>query len=221
MALVFPAHPYEIHITVKTGDVEKFKTDCNGLGINPLFIRNQRKNRFWGDLLTNQEVIGQYPEAVAAMGITRNGLEGLGYEIVRQKIETTLENTQFAPQTRTENLRDFSMMYYEAHFKMAMPLGTPSLNEFLEGKDARISTMYGLHLSTNMFSDSKKTSSFIFTYRRNRVQVNSANDFSSYVESIRRDLKRGYGLTVREVSREVCVIDSNEGHDAEWMHGKD
>ena len=35
---------YEIHITVNTNDVEKFKSDCHSIGVKPIVIETHSIN---------------------------------------------------------------------------------------------------------------------------------------------------------------------------------
>jgi hypothetical protein len=88
--------PFEIHITVKGSEklnewrIPRFRTACEELGVKPLLIDAQSREgtTLFLDPQTSQVHVGDNRSAYTAMKATSSGLTCMGFEVVREKIET-------------------------------------------------------------------------------------------------------------------------------------
>ncbi len=85
---------YEIHITVETDNIPKFKSDCLLNNIKPIVIDFQDKNNFENTthVMTSNRVKGSFIDMKKEHSRIVNVFQKLGYNMIRNKIETTLGN---------------------------------------------------------------------------------------------------------------------------------
>lgn len=84
------AIPYEIHVTVRTGDIVEFQTACKVLDVKPIVLALQLPNttQTMQDVMTSSVHIGTNSSAATAANRLAGELMLVGFDVVRIKVET-------------------------------------------------------------------------------------------------------------------------------------
>lgn len=191
---------YEIHITVNTNDVEKFKSDCYSIGVKPIVIETQNKNDFGHQVMTSSTHHSE--NYTSNLDRVVSELQFMGYEVVRQKVEIEPERDKFGVGVKHE-----TSLYYESHLRLKIPQGY-DLNPFREKiKNDK------WHFSKNLFKQDDDYYYQMLTYRDNRVDLGPFEHNVSLMKLI-LDLD---GIVYDKIEIEECIYDSNINIDHSWL----
>ena len=238
--------PYEIHVTVNLENSythkhindespEGFKEDCKSIGVKPIVIDLEMKDKSSiKDVMTSSKFFGDNRTAYEESERISKRLRDMGYEVVRNKIETV----PWHPAAPQDKDKDHPLWhgepipngcYFESHIGVIVTKETkPDLEELVDFLNEGIFEFSGTaKLSKNFF---KKTEDGRFvnmlTYRSNMA---NANDFEAEVRAIENIIsgKNGWSMLdgfrsfeYEKVEIEYAVYDTNVTHDAKWILGR-
>lgn len=198
------ADVYEVHITVATDNISRFRSDCEHLGVKPIVLdlQNLRGDGIMTDVMTSGKYKGADP--------IKNGwalaahLKSLGYQVHRIKVEATPWCSLVPTQINQLIVADSN--YFESHVKIATrECSLPALRS--------VCKTAGAHLSRNVFSEAKEGVFILATLRKHEGFL---EDFQANVASFITVLEEhGYGVVKAEV--EFAIYDSNVNHDLSWI----
>lgn len=203
----FPV-PYEIHVTVKSNLIESFKEDCVKMGVKPLVLdlQNSYLATVMQEVMTSSIHVGDNVSVYKEMTGIVSTFKELGYEVVREKIETVPWHPA-APSKKHANPTMPSDCYFESHLAVLTSKDSlPNLRRIVDENEA--------HLSRNIF---KKVDDTFFkimvTYRR---YSGVFEDFKAKADNIKAQLEDS-GFTVDKTIVEFSLYDSKVSHDAAWL----
>jgi len=199
--------PYEIHITVTTDDIPKFKNICDDIGVKPIVIDLQNRSgvSIMDDVMTSSTHVGNNNSVYIEMKRISDAMVEYGLTVLREKIETV----PWHPAAPSNDHADKTMpkdCYFEAHF------GVLCTNETLP-KLGKLAKNTGSHLSRNAFKkhdDGRVT--MMITHRRKDC---TSETFANAVEAIKQTLAEEF--EVKKVIVEFSVFDTKVNHDATWI----
>lgn len=189
---------YEVHITVETNDIEKFKADCEELGVKPIVIELQHSKGAYQQVMTSSKYTGDNHESIVKL--LRASLHlGFGYDIVRMKVEY---HPDFVPDKT-------KILYYESHLRVLIK------NEEEELILDQCCKKCSFHKSRNVFKKLENGDKYIMaTFRIRDVPkrefYNLLSPFS-YLLNLSN-------IKCDKVEVEACVLDTNEELDKEWLN---
>ncbi len=194
---------FEIHVTVTdVPSLEAFQKDCNILGAKPIILDLYTEETTIKDIMTSSKIVGTTKDAVDYTKKLGRDLRALGYNVVREKIETVPWHP--AAQIKPNN----ASAYFEAH------LAFEPNDEFLLNNFAK---MHDIHLSRNAMKKGDKSVT-MGTYRVD-ASLTNPTAFDDNVALICKSA-RALGLHIREKPHtEYSLFDTNERHDGEWVNG--
>lgn len=243
--VTFPL-PYEIHVTVNledsythkyinAGSLNEFKEHCRSIGVKPIVIDLEMKDKSsMKDVMTSSKFFGDNRTAYEESERITKCLKEMGYEVVRNKIETV----PWHPAAPQDTDKDHPLWhgdpipngcYFESHIGVIVTKETKEdLEELVDFLNESICEFSGTaKLSKNFF---KKTEDGRFvnmlTYRSNMV---NAKEFESEVRSIERiisgkndwDMLNDFkSFEYEKVEIEYAIYDTNVTHDSKWILGK-
>lgn len=211
---VYPV-PYEMHITVKGGEVvdsaqrlEEFKEACADIGVKPLLIdmHNDMGKTIMLDCQTSSVHIGDNTSAITEVRRISEALRGKGFVPIREKVETVPWHPA-APSVVHANPSMPKDCYFEAHFNIV-------------ADDARMNQLrgavgvLGAHLSRNAFKRISDTEFVMMATLRHYTGTYEA--FKSKCDEFAVELQ-GIGFDVPKTIIEFSVYDTNISHDGEWI----
>lgn len=188
---------YEIHVTVETDDVDKFKRVCLANRIKPIVIKfqNYLDGSTMTQVMTSQQVEGNYFAMKQELEYITTTLKGNGFKVVREKVEAMPSMSRL-----------MKGCYFESH------LGFKVRQEDID-KLRQDCSEFGLHLSQNAFKKDGEVITMMATLREKDL---NDLEFTDKVKGIQYQMiKRGY--EVAKVIVEYCVIDNKEDLDREWL----
>ena len=200
--------PFEVHITVKTNEIERFREACRTLAVKAvvLDIQNTSGNTITHDVMTSSKFLAATNrEAHDQMERVATGLAGMGFLVTRKKIET-------APWHPAAPSAEFGgtmppWCYFESHFNIIVP---ESRLEELQAEAARLSC----HLSRNVLK--KLDDGLVQVMMTSRFYDGTREDFATNVALIKSRLAYG-GYKMEKEVVEFSLYDSRVSHDAEWL----
>ena len=237
--------PYEIHVTVDLENsythkhineesLNEFKEDCKSIGVKPIVIDLEMKDKSsMKDVMTSSKFFGDNRTAYEESERIANRLKEMGYDVVRNKIETV----PWHPAAPQDKDKDHPLWhgepipngcYFESHIGVLVTKETkPDLEELVDFLNESIFELSGTaKLSKNFF---KKTEDGRFvnmlTYRSNMA---NAKEFEAEVRAIEGIIsgKNGWSMLdgfrsfeYEKVEIEYAVYDTNVTHDAKWILG--
>ena len=243
--VTFPL-PYEIHVTIdlensythkyiNSGSLNDFKEHCRSIGVKPIVIYLEMKDKSsMKDVMTSSKFFGDNRTAYEESERIAKRLKEMGYEVVRNKIETV----PWHPAAPQDDDKDHPLWhgdpipngcYFESHIGVIVTKETKEdLEELVDFLNDSICELSGTaKLSKNFF---KKTEDGRFinmlTYRSNMV---NAKEFETEVRSIERIisgendwdmLEEFRSFEYEKVEIEYAIYDTNVTHDAKWILGK-
>lgn len=202
---------YEIHVTVRTTDVERFQEVCKKIDVKPIILELQKKS---GDVLcevmtsstisTDDHTIG---EAKVAMIRICSHLSKERFVVIRSKIETVPWHP-LAP-CEHNGQRHFLGSHFETHFGVI-------IKEKGDGfKLNDLSKTHNLHLSKNVLKKFDDGSHVQMTTYRSYSMIKE--DFELVVDNIVKEIFN-VGLTLEKMPKiEFAVYDTNYEHDLKWI----
>lgn len=203
--------PYEIHITVNATlgiDIEKYKIDCASIGVKPivLALQDQNANKVMDDVMTSSKFYGNNGEAFDNMRKISKQLSELGYNVIREKIESSYWH-QKAPFKVDGDTKMPEGCYFECHFNVECT--TEKL-----AKLSNIAKATGCHLSKNVF---KIFDDGIFTIMMTyRSYDKMYEDFEEHLEFIKTNLHFSDFKLEKEIV-EFSIYDTKINHDSKWL----
>jgi len=192
---------YEIHITVNTTDIEKFKSDCNFIGLKPIVIETQNKKCFDQQVMTSSKHHSE--DYNQDLNRIVNDLCHMGYEIIRKKVEIEPERNGFGVGVKHE-----TYLYYESHLRLRLPIGY-DLTTFKE----KI-TNKQWHFSKNLFKKDETYYYQMLTYRESKLDLIPFEHNISIMKLI-LDLE---GICYDKIEIEECIYDTNINLDDSWLN---
>jgi hypothetical protein len=171
---------YEIHITVKNADVDKFKEACQEIGVKPVLLDLQKEGLF--DLMTSSVYKPETSEffhidlclaqAEALTIIAQLTLKG--FTAIRSKIETVPWNPA---------IRVMKTGYGESHLAVYCD-DVSRLKSLVEP--------YGGHVSNNVFKKVDTIPVIMITLREYNNDIQKLLDKTDTIEAFLRE--KGYGI---------------------------
>lgn len=187
------ANHYEIHITVETTNIQKFKSICLINNIKPIVIEFQNKlKNTETHVMTSNRVIGNDNDAFEEARRVREILKN-DFKIVRVKLESSIFTKR----------NDYSKGYFESHFPISINTSDYHILKDFCDKDGE------MHLSNNAF----KNGVYMVTIR----QFNSNPDKFTSVINTKKELLSINKFNVGKTIIEYCFYDSNLDKDNTWI----
>ncbi len=202
--------PFEIHVTVKTFDLELFKKACADLNVKPIILELQLQNdNTLQDVMTSSTILGSNKGAFDEVKRISNGLKDAGFNVVREKIETVPWHPS-APSKKDSNAVMPKNCYFETHFNIICTDDNKSkLKELSDSKQC--------HLSRNIFKKiDDNTYKIMVTYRSYDAMY---EDFKENIEDIKKYFNDN-GFQVDKVILEFAIYDTKVTHDFNWINAK-
>jgi hypothetical protein len=181
---------FEEHITVISTDIEKFKKDCQLIGVKPIVIDTQNTEQ---QVMTSKVFKEDYYSFVPT---TPKRLEAMGYEVLRRKYE--LNPYKY-------NLDN--IVYLESHIRLVT-------NTVFDYKTINgICEEFTLHKSKNLFKVEGDTKYQMVTYRDYN---NNLLDFERHMGTVKEYLNINE-IVYDKVEVEACIFDDNVTVDKNWL----
>lgn len=185
---------FEIHVTVISDDIEKFKKDCNELNVKPIVIQTQNKADFANQVMTSAKY--EADDFTLSLNELLSNLKKLRYNVIRAKVEKQPENSQ-----------DPRFIYYESHIRIRLPKNyDKSLLEHLcQNRD--------FHLSRNLFKRDSDWDYQMITFRTYDAPLFC---FKCTIKNMTKALE-DLNLQYDKIEIEECIYDSNIHVDDAWL----
>ena len=202
---------YEIHVTVRTSEVERFQDVCKEIGVKSIILDLQKKS---GDVLSEvmtSSTITTHDKTVIEAKAEMDGICALltkkGFEVVRSKIETV----PWHPRAPSEHngQTHFDGSHFETHFGVV-------INTHIDLQNLKkIAKKFNLHLSKNVFKRLPNGSYVqMATYR---CYEKVSEDFSLLADMIMKTMYSN-GLILEKLPKiEFAIYDTNHKHDFNWI----
>ena len=200
-----PRNDYELHVTVKADDLERFRADCAKIGVKPIVLdlQDYAGGSVMQDVMTSSKFTALPKRYATELNLVVEELQELGYEVVRTKVEAAPYNPVCPSEVNDIIMR--RGQYFEAHFRvLTREDRLERLREHCECLDA--------HLSKNIFKKDGAKIAILVTYRHYRGTIEG---FQDMVDLVGRSLKHK-GFEVDKTEVEFVVYDSNGNHDDAW-----
>lgn len=200
-----PRNDYELHVTVKADDLERFRADCAKIGVKPIVLdlQDYAGGSVMQDVMTSSKFTALPKRYATELNRVVEELRELGYEVVRTKVEAAPYNP-VCPSEVNDIIKRRGQ-YFEAHFRVkTLEHELPRLRKHCECLDA--------HLSKNIFKKDQEGITILITYRHYRGTIEG---FQDIVDLVGRSLKHK-GFEVDKTEVEFVVYDSNGNHDDAW-----
>lgn len=188
---------FEIHVTVNTTEIERFREVCLRNRIKPIVIefQNYLDGETETQVMTSQQVRGVYENMKVELEFIVNMLEKEGFEVVRRKVEAMPAFALYV-----------EGCYFEAHLQF-------KLEKKWVNKLRREAAVVDLHISNNAFKMDGEIVTMMGTYREYSRDPES---FLTKVDMI-RDTMIGEGFSVGKVISEYCILDDKVELDGSWI----
>lgn len=203
---------YEIHVTVRTKEVERFQEVCTKIGVKPIILDLQKKSGdVLCDVMTSSTITTDDRTLFTAkkhMYWVADQIARDGCEVIRCKIETV----PWHPEAPSEHngKRHFPGSHFEAH--LGVIIKSENDLSVLKGFSER----HSLHLSKNVFKRFDDGSYCQMATYRSYTMVKE--DFELNIEEIVNALKSA-GLTFEKLPKiEFAIYDSAANHDNAWLN---
>ncbi len=202
--------PYEIHITIDTvSDIEKFKFDCETIGVKPILLDLHLKNNgIIKDLMTSSIFYGNNKGAYEETKRISSQLIERGYSILREKIETVPWHPA-APTLEFNNNEMPNNCYFECHLNI---LCNDDKRKSLE----EITKYFGfVHLSRNVFKRFDDGNYVIMATVRSYTKT--YEDFKNDILLLKNELCNNDFEIQKEII-EFSIYDTKINHDSSWIN---
>lgn len=208
------SQPYEIHVTVAGGDLEKFKEACAAANAKPILIELHSKGGVLSDLQTSSKINGTWVEVREEADRISAVLEEHGFKVIRKKIETWPKHPEIPTKANGKSMPPGC--YLESH--IAVTVNTDAiqvLRDIAKEKDA--------HLSRNAFKDlGGGKSLFMLTVRRHGKTLGRQTTIELFDLELRFVLKAieefGDIMQAEPPIVEFAIFDTNTHHDDAWLN---
>ncbi len=199
--------PYEIHITVKAtdGQLDMFRSVCEGLKIKPIVIDMECQNDTLRDVMASSTVFGNNRDATYEMLRITSSLETVGFIVTRKKIESVPWHPA-APQQGDDTMPN--NCYFECHIPVV--IHSDNIDRL-----RMTSNLFGLHISRNAFKQLDDGYQVIMATLR--MRNTNHEHFMFHVNRAKKGLlSSGFQFTDERVAVEFTVYDTNVDHDSQW-----
>jgi len=186
---------YEIHITVDSNDIEKFKKVCQKIGAKPVLIDVTSSKQ----LMTSSKHKGVDKEYVSELMWMLRHLRGNGFHVSRSKIEI-----------RPEKVKHKDFKYYESHIRLTLP------KDFDKTQLINLCAKNKFHLSRNLFKSDDVYDYQMITYKDKFL---SLVEFNRIIDNMKAELQR-LNISFDKIEIEECIEDSHEKLDHDWLNQK-
>lgn len=185
---------FEVHITVESDNIQKFRADCQEMDVKPILIETEKQGVFNNQVMTSSKHLGD--DYRPTLNILYKRIKEKGYNVLRMKIEINPEAEKHA---------DF--IYYESHMRLKLVKGFDRnlLFEFCK--------IHDFHLSKNLFKSCEGFDYQMMTYRDNSINY---EEFVKRIEQMKTVL-RLHRIEFDKVEIEECIFDSNIFIDKNWI----
>jgi hypothetical protein len=199
--------PYEIHVTVRTDDVDAFKQTCQTIGVKPIVIdlTDMMGNSIMRDVMTSSKHKGTDESVMAEVKRITQGLAEAGLVVVREKVESAPWHPLAPSVTNPRPMQDGQ--YFECHFAVRT---TPDRMDEL----SVLARQCDCHRSRNVFK--KFDDGEVVVMMTKRTYAGTAEEFTASVRSIERLLNENRFPT-EKVEIEFSIHDTKVKHDAAWL----
>jgi len=185
---------FEIHVTVRSNDVNQFRLHCAEFGCKPLLIELQNGADTYQQLMTTQKF--SHSDWVGEIDRVKTYMSDK-YHIERIKVEINPYAHQGIP-----------IKYFETHYRIK---ANPSNIDIL----TRIISDAGFHKSKNIFKRINDVDFYqMATYRTYDIDITK---FEMVILDFRDTLTTN-GFEHDKVEVEACIIDTNDSLDYKWLN---
>lgn len=189
---------FEIHLTVQTNDVEKFREDCKRANVKPVVIELQNRQTaetVQMDVMTSSKFKGGHSGREVVKLAQKFG--EMGYNVLRKKIEID---------PGFYGIREVSgNKYFESHVRIL-------INKNSEGKLRSLCEKNDFHLSRNIFKKADGENYFIMATLR--MYDATVEKFKAKIADFLYNIR---DFKYDKIEVECCVYDSNIKHDHSWI----
>lgn len=197
--------PHEIHITVSTDDLEKFKKTCKDLKVKPIILDLQYCNSMMKqDVMTSSVIVCKSSEIFDEVDRIVNGLKSSGFCVVREKVESI-------PNHPLAFISDGYLpldCYWEAHLAIKMKEDQkPALED--------ICNAFETHLSRNVFKG-KDSDGFFTIMATMRRYTGTPESFGEDLDVFKKNLTEA-GFNWEKNILELSIYDTKVSHDMAWI----
>lgn len=196
---------YEIHVTVKTNEINKFIEECGAIGVKPIVLDLQKLDGSGAiqDVMTSSKVTGNDNDAFVEMTRVSESLQNKDFNVVRKKVETVPWHPKAL--VHDENSEEG---YFETHIPIVV--NRDELDSL-----RTVSRCLSAHMSRNPFKETNDGR--IVQMLTLRKSCNSEL-FKTWFKKTLLNLERNYGFYCQKVPDiEYALYDSNVQHDAVWI----
>lgn len=186
---------FEVHITVKTNNIEKFINDCSDIKVKPIVINMENVNE--QQVMTSSKHRSDNYKSV--YDSIKHQLINKGYNIERIKVEKN-----------PNDIKDKQHIYFESHLRV-------SFDDKEENKSllSQILNKHNVHLSRNMFKKHKDKCFYMCTLRNKNTNIIS---FRNEIEKVKNVISINKLFEIDKIEVEECIFDSNESLDNNWLN---
>jgi hypothetical protein len=199
---------WEIHVTVASGDVASFQEDCRRIDVKAIVLDlHIKKGGVMKDLMTSSQYRGNYEGVIVRAVEIVAALSAMGYNVVRQKIETTPRNSMTPSRANGfETVPEGT--YFESHIP-ALIRGEHEMSVL-----SWLAVLHDLHVSRNTFKMDEKGRRTVMLTKRSRTLL-----YEDFVYEVDEDIDaiKFSGIQVEDkVIVEYVAMDSRIEHDKAW-----
>lgn len=199
--------PFEIHITVRTDDIDMFVEVCKLMEVKPIVIHmDDEDNPDLKDVMTSSSYVGNNRDAYNEMLYISNYLRDNGMDVIREKIESVPWHPA-APTNKNPKIKMPENCYFECHFAVRC-------SENFMPRLRKLSKKLDCHTSQNIFKKHNDGTYVIMMTHRNNNTV--SEDFKETINSIEAELTRN-GFDLEKTIIEFTVYDTLVSHDTDWL----
>lgn len=197
--------PFEVHVTVKTSDIDDFRGACSHINVKPIVLALQASQKdIMQDVMTSSVHLGDNTSALEEADKIKAFLIANKFEVVRVKIETVPWHPAAPTVVGDVMPQD---CYFESH--VAVRTSAARREEL-----AKLADEHNAHMSKNVFKVVDEDNFVQMMTIRWYEGIYSA--FDSTVDAfIAKLAAKGFVLDKKIV--EFSVYDTKVSHDAAWI----
>jgi hypothetical protein len=186
---------FEVHVTVKSKNIEQFKEDCSTINVKPIVINMENVNE--QQVMTSSK--HRSDNYIVICDNIKQQLINKGYSIERIKVEKNPDLT-----------KDNQHIYFESHLRVNFEDNIQNKNLLSE-----ILKKHKVHLSRNMFKKEKDKCFFMCTLRNKNTNIVS---FRNDIDNVKNEILLHNVFNIDKIEVEECIFDSNESLDNNWLN---
>lgn len=186
---------FEVHVTVKSKNIEQFKEDCSSINVKPIVINMENVNE--QQVMTSSK--HRSDNYIVICDSIKNQLISKGYNIERIKVEKN-----------PSEVKDNEHIYFESHLRVSFD--DKEQNKILL---SQILKKHNVHLSRNMFKKHKDKCFYMCTLRNKNTNITS---FRNQIEKVKNEISLNKLFEIDKIEVEECIFDSNESLDNNWLN---